>query len=89
MTTTERDITTMEEVRAATKKGGAFFIRPGYTARAVPEYFHDNVADTRGITYQTRRLPLRRASRCLLQLSPHHRHRLRAGAQTRGTAPAL
>ncbi|HEX8129154.1 MAG TPA: glycosyltransferase family 2 protein [Pyrinomonadaceae bacterium] len=35
-----------------------FFIKPGYTPRAAPEYFHDTLADTRGITHQPDAYPL-------------------------------
>ena len=43
MTATAGDLTT---------RGGHFFIKQGYTPRSAPEYFHDTLADTRGINYQ-------------------------------------
>ncbi|MDQ1591836.1 MAG: hypothetical protein QOG71_2463 [Pyrinomonadaceae bacterium] len=56
MTTAKDHIT---NGRASTNDGRAeFFIKPGYTTRAAPEYFHDTLADTRGITHQPDAYPL-------------------------------
>jgi SAM-dependent methyltransferase len=49
MTTAADDITTGR---------AEFFIKPGYTPRPAPEYFHDTLADTRGITHQPDAYPL-------------------------------
>jgi hypothetical protein len=39
-----------EENRTGGRAG--YFIKPGYASRAVPEYFHDTLAETQGITHQ-------------------------------------
>jgi len=49
MTTAEENISTGR---------AAFFIKPGYTPRAAPEYFHDTLADTCGVTHQPDAYPL-------------------------------
>jgi glycosyltransferase involved in cell wall biosynthesis len=41
-----------------TKACADFHIKPGYTARDAPAYFHDTLADTRGITHQPDAYPL-------------------------------